>query len=222
MPDQANAPAQARRANDVRLSTETRPRRSVQPVCSAISSSLVSCSEAVLPTATRPLGGIDACSQDDQPKTKNPHIENLRQRRTLCTRNQVPPCIPVSANRSGRWVALGRIHASVEVPRLEIALAINHGAVNRAREHQQAKPQNAGAHKCERLVHLLPDVAGSVTAAERRAQPRRATDARLKPRRSPGVGWRVWFDLISMSISPVEKVHSGDPTTKTGHHEPDQ
>jgi hypothetical protein len=33
-----NAPAHRRRANDVRLSTETRSRRSVQPVCSAIRS----------------------------------------------------------------------------------------------------------------------------------------------------------------------------------------
>src|SRR5690349_8409180 len=32
-----NAPAQARRANSVQLSTETRSRRCLQPVCSAIS-----------------------------------------------------------------------------------------------------------------------------------------------------------------------------------------
>jgi hypothetical protein len=32
----SNAPAQARRANGVRLSTETRSRRCLQPVCSAI------------------------------------------------------------------------------------------------------------------------------------------------------------------------------------------
>jgi hypothetical protein len=43
-----------------------------------------------------------------------------------------------------------------------------------------------------------------------------------QPRHYPGVAWRVWFDLISMSISPVEKVHSRSPTTKTRHHETDQ
>jgi hypothetical protein len=38
-----------------------------------------SASEAMLPPATRPLSGVDACSQDQQPETKNPHIENLRE-----------------------------------------------------------------------------------------------------------------------------------------------
>jgi len=55
----------------------------------------------------------------------------------------------------------------VEVPGLEIALAINNGAVSGARENQQAEPSDAGADKCDGLVHLVPDVVRCATIAER-------------------------------------------------------
>ena len=46
-----NAPAHRRRADDVRLSTETQSRRSVQPVCSAICMSFSFQASHILPSA---------------------------------------------------------------------------------------------------------------------------------------------------------------------------
>ena len=48
---QPNAPAHRRRADDVRLSTETQSRRSVQPVCSAICMSFSFQASHILPSA---------------------------------------------------------------------------------------------------------------------------------------------------------------------------
>jgi hypothetical protein len=64
-------------------------------------------------------------------------------------------------------IALGRVHAPVEIPRFEIPVAVNESAVGSAAQNEQAKPGNGGADDGEESAHFLPDAAVCTASVER-------------------------------------------------------